>query len=114
MCLIVTLIQPCVCIRSDGVSRLWVGIAEAQLVACFRACMCLSHACLVYDAEIQAYLAFQRVLLYCRYEVQGEYVLPSSTTLPRSVKPGPRTAGQAASRASNPFEEGAGRWRLQV
>lgn len=49
-----------------------------------------------------------------RYEVQGEYVLPSSTTLPRSVKPVPRAAGKEASKASNPFEEGAGRWRLQV
>ena len=46
--------------------------------------------------------------------MQGEYVLPSSTTVPRSVKPVPKVGGKEASRPNNPFEEGAGRWRLQV
>lgn len=60
--------------------------------------------------------------MFCRYEVQGEYVIPSSATIPRSAAEMAAemaaVQGAAAAHAANaklaPFETGGGRWRLQV
>ncbi|CAL8466123.1 g5659 [Coccomyxa elongata] len=54
-----------------------------------------------------------------RYEVQGEYVIPSSATIPRSAADMALVQGSAAAQDPNttslaPFETGGGRWRLQV
>lgn len=62
----------------------------------------------------------QCVSTVCRYEVQGEYVIPSSTTIPRSALSFAKAAAPQAGRpaqdeqaaSSGSFE--AGRWRVQV
>lgn len=63
----------------------------------------------------------ERVLrhVWDRYEVQGEYVIPSSATIPRSAADMALVQGSAAAQDPNttslaPFETGGGRWRLQV
>ena len=51
-----------------------------------------------------------------RYEVQGEYVIPSVAALPKSAAEMALmqgASGQGASAAS-PFEQADGRWRVQV
>lgn len=53
---------------------------------------------------------------YCRYEVQGEYVIPPSVAIPRSAasmaltQRDPDTGMQKWS----PFESSSGRWRVQA
>ena len=49
-----------------------------------------------------------------RYEVQGEYVIPSSATIPRSAADVALGGQGAPRRALSPFESDTGRWRVQV
>jgi len=56
--------------------------------------------------------------LLCRYEVQGEYVIPSTAAIPKSAAEMALMqgiAGQGAnSGPASPFEQTDGRWRVQV
>ncbi len=49
-----------------------------------------------------------------RYEVQGEYVIPSGATIPRSAAEMAAAAQPPNAANMSPFETGGGRWRLQV
>ena len=54
----------------------------------------------------------------CRYEVQGEYVIPSVAALPKSAAElalMQMGSGQGAGPSvASPFEQADGRWRVQV
>ena len=52
------------------------------------------------------------VASFGRYEVQGEFVIPSSANIPRSAAD--VALRQGAAGALSPFETDTGRWRLQV
>jgi hypothetical protein len=55
----------------------------------------------------------------CRYEVQGEYVIPSDATIPKSAADmalvqGSASPGDGSQPSASPFQTAGGRWRLQV
>ena len=53
----------------------------------------------------------------CRYEVQGEYVIPSVAAIPKSAAEMALmqgAGGQGAASGQSPFEQADGRWRVQV
>ena len=54
----------------------------------------------------------------CRYEVQGEYVIPSVAAIPKSAAEMALMQGAGGQGAgpgtSSPFEQADGRWRVQV
>ena len=65
-------------------------------------------------------LAEERLTWLCRYEVQGEYVIPPDTHIPDSAASmapmelmGSRS-GTPSKAPKSAFEQATGRWRLQV
>ena len=54
----------------------------------------------------------------CRYEVQGEYVIPSVAAIPKSAAEMALMQGAggqgASSGTTSPFKQADGRWRVQV